>query len=280
MFGGIEKWVIPCNWKFPSENFIGDRYHNISHRSVDLVGVGPSGSGRRDTQERVGATALDFSFPERGHGTISFLRPDDGAIGAYQHSKIVSEYFAHCENERRKNYGKWSRFIPGPGTVFPNFSYLPRQPRTIAVWHPRSPESHEAWRWFLVDKNAPAEVREFLRKYYISYSGPAGLTEQDDMENWNYAHNASRGAIARRYPYNYQMGMGHEAPPFDTDGLELPGQIRNVTVAKAAEQNQRGFYSRWAEFLTAHSWDELATWRNGHTNGVKTHNSASVAAGD
>ena len=82
VFGGIEKWVIPCNWKFPSENFIGDRYHNISHRSVDLVGVGPSGSGRRDTQERVGATALDFSFPERGHGTISFLRPDNLPIPA------------------------------------------------------------------------------------------------------------------------------------------------------------------------------------------------------
>ena len=286
VFGGIEKWVIPCNWKFPSENFIGDRYHNISHRSVDLVGVGPSGSGRRDTQERVGATALDFSFPERGHGTISFLRPDDGPIPAYQHSKIVSDYFAHCENERRRNYGKWSRFIPGPGTLFPNFSYLPRQPRTIAVWHPRTPESHEAWRWFLVDKNAPAEVKEFLRKYYISYSGPAGLTEQDDMENWNYAHNASRGAIARRYPYNYQMGMGHEAPPFDTDGLDLPGQIRNVTAAKAAEQNQRGFYSRWRDFLTAKDWNELATWRNGHANGASfdrlrtSGNGASVAAGD
>ena len=39
------------------------------------------------------------------------------------------------------------------------------------------------------------------------------------------------------------MGMGHEAPPFDTDGLEMPGRIRNVTVAKAAEQNQRGFYA-------------------------------------
>ncbi|MQG48766.1 MAG: Rieske 2Fe-2S domain-containing protein, partial [SAR202 cluster bacterium] len=37
VFGGIEKWVIPCNWKFPAENFIGDRYHNISHRSVDMV---------------------------------------------------------------------------------------------------------------------------------------------------------------------------------------------------------------------------------------------------
>ena len=266
VFGGIEKWVIPCNWKFPAENFIGDRYHNISHRSVDMAGVGPSGSGRRDNQEREGAAALDVSFPERGHGTISFLRPDDQVIPGYQHSKIVSEYFAHCEAERRKNYGKWSRLIPGPGTLFPNMSYLPRQPRTIAAWHPRWPNSHEAWRWFLMDKNAPAEVIEFLRHYYISYSGPAGLTEQDDMENWNYAHKASQGVIARRHPNNYQMSMGFDAPLVDTDGLDMPGQIRDVTTAKAAEQNQRGFYQRWSEFMAAPGWDTLASWRNGKSH--------------
>ena len=263
VFGGIEKWVVPCNWKFPAENFIGDRSHNISHRSVDMVGVGPSGSGRRDTQERVGATAVDISFPERGHGAVSFLRPDDQKIAAYQDNKLVAEYFSHCENERRKNYGKWSRLIPGPGTLFPNMSYLPRQPRTISVWHPRGPNSHEAWRWFLIDKNAPDEVKEFLRRYYITYSGPAGLTEQDDMENWNYAHNASQGVIARRLPYNYQMGMGFDAPPVETDGLEMPGVVRNVTSAKAAEQNQRGFYQRWSQFMDSPDWDSLAGWRNG-----------------
>ena len=39
-----------------------------------------------------------------------------------------------------------------------------------------------------------------LRHYYMRYGGPAGLTEEDDMENWVYAHNASKGVIARRYP--------------------------------------------------------------------------------
>jgi hypothetical protein len=261
--------MIPCNWKFPAENFCGDRYHNISHRSVDLVGMGPSGSGRRDTQERDGAAMLDVSFPERGHSTVSHLRPDNTPVPGYQHSQIVSEYFAHCENERRRNYGEWARYIPGPGTTFPNMSYLPRQPRTISVWHPRGPSSHEAWRWFLVDKAAPAEVKDFLRHYYISYSGPSGLTEQDDMENWNYAHNASRGAIARRYPYNYQMGQGFESPVADTGGLDLPGSVRETTVARASEHNQRGFYQRWSEFLTAPDWDSLATWRNGAHVGAR-----------
>jgi hypothetical protein len=103
-----------------------------------------------------------------------------------------------------------------------------------------------------------------LRQYYIRYSGPAGLTEQDDMENWNYAHAASRGAMARRYHYNYQMGMGYAVTDFEDGGLKLDGTVLDTTKARAGEQNQRGFYSRWREFMAARDWDELATWRNGH----------------
>ena len=263
VFCGIEKWVIPCNWKFPSENSIGDRYHGISHRSVDLVGIGPSGNQRRDTQERIGARALDVSFPDHGHGTIAFLRPDDYPVLAYHHSPVVAEYFAYCEEQRRQSLGKWSRVIAGPGTVFPNMSYLPRQPRTIAVWHPRGPDQMEAWRWFLVDRDSPQEVKEFLRQYYIRYSGPGGLTEQDDMENWNYAHAASRGVIARRHPYNYEMGLGLGTNDFQDNGIKLPGMVLDVTDAKAGEQNQRTFYGRWAQFMEAESWDQLAIENNG-----------------
>ncbi len=31
---GVHKWVLPANWKFAAENFLGDTYHNPSHRSV------------------------------------------------------------------------------------------------------------------------------------------------------------------------------------------------------------------------------------------------------
>ena len=52
---GIQKWNIPCNWKFGAENFLGDTYHNVSHRSVDLTGISPSAragiKGRRDFPE-------------------------------------------------------------------------------------------------------------------------------------------------------------------------------------------------------------------------------------
>jgi len=262
VLGGVQKWLIPCNWKFPAENFSGDSYHNISHRSVDLAGIGPSGSGRRDMQERVLARRLQICFPERGHQTGVYVLPKERPIpSAYEHSSVVSEYFRDCETERRRRRGEWGRVIGSPGEVFPNTALHPRQPRTIAVWHPRGTHQTEVWRWYLVDAAAPAEVKSFLRDYYIRYSGPAGLTEQDDMENWNYAHAASRGTIARRHPYSYEQGMGHEIENFEWDGLRLPGWVMDLSEAKSSEHNLRNLYRRWAEFMEAESWDALATWR-------------------
>jgi len=258
VIGGTHKWLVPCNWKFPAENFSGDRYHNVSHRSVDLVGIGPSGKGRRDMQERNEARWLDVSFPDLGHSMIAFLRRHDAPIApAYQHAPVVADYFRRCEEERKRRLGAQWRLFGGPGTVFPNTSPLARQPRTIAVWHPRGPHQTEVWRCYLVDADAPAEVKDFLRQYYIRYSGPSGLTEQDDMENWNYAHAASRGTIARRHPYNYEMGLGREIVGFEDHGLKLPGLISDVTAANASEQNQRGFYRRWLQFMEARSWADL-----------------------
>jgi hypothetical protein len=47
-------------------------------------------------------------------------------------------------------------------------------------WQPRGPHQTEVRRWYLVDIEAPLEVRDFLRQYYMRYAGPGGLTEQDD----------------------------------------------------------------------------------------------------
>jgi phenylpropionate dioxygenase-like ring-hydroxylating dioxygenase large terminal subunit len=258
VIGGIHKWLIPCNWKFPAENFSGDRYHNVSHRSVDLVGIGPSGKGRRDMQERNESRMLDVTFPDLGHSMIAFLRNHDAQIApAYQDAPEVADYFRRCEEDRRRRLGEKWRLFGGPGTIFPNASPIARQPRTLAVWHPRGPHQTEVWRIYLVDATAPPEVKNFLRHYYIRYSGPSGLTEQDDMENWNYAHTASRGTIARRYPYNYEMGLGEATDRFEDHGLALPGHILDVTRAMASENNQRSFYTRWKQFMDAKSWPSL-----------------------
>ena len=53
--GGIEvigahKWVMPCNWKFPAENFGGDFYHvGWSHLSAMETAFSPGVSIKPDT---------------------------------------------------------------------------------------------------------------------------------------------------------------------------------------------------------------------------------------
>ena len=81
------------------------------------------------------------------------------------------------------------------------------------------------------------------------------------MENWNYAHAASRGTIARRHPYSYEQGMGYEVENYQWDGLSLPGSVMDITEAKSSEHNLRNLYRRWAQFMEAASWEELAGWR-------------------
>ena len=249
VLGGVQKWVMPCNWKFPSENFAGDAYHNISHRSVDIAGIGPSGRGRRDNDRHGTSQRMLISFPGTGHAATSIYQSDDTPNTTYfGDNRIVNEYFEYCHQERKKRLGDRARVLGIVGNVFPHMSMLARQPRSIAVWHPRGALQTEAWRWFLVDKDAPQEVKDALRHYYMRYSGPGGMTEQDDMENWGYASAASKGVIARRYPYNYQqrLGKGNTTGP-------IPGLIDTHIT----EENVRCFYDRWADFMDASNWNEL-----------------------
>jgi hypothetical protein len=55
--------------------------------------------------------------------------------------------------------------------------------------------------------------------------------------------------------------MGFEIDNFAWEGLQLPGVVMDITEAKSSEHNLRNLYRRWAEFMEAESWDELATWR-------------------
>ena len=248
---GVHKWVFPANWKFAAENFTGDTYHNISHKSVDMIGIGPSAAagvrGRRDG-EMDKANHVWVNFPA-GHGVHSALSsPNIPYTPAFLGSPAIEDYFRHCHEERKRRLGEKARMIGFTSTYFPNTSAHARQPRGLCVWHPHSPTSTEGWRFFLVDRDAPAEVKDMLRRYYMRYSGPAGMTEQDDMENWLYATSASVGTIARRYPFNYQQSM-NSARSDDP----VPGRVsRQIT-----EENSRNFYRAWSVYMRQGSWDEI-----------------------
>ena len=246
LLGSPQKWIVPSNWKFVAENFAGDMLHAISHRSVEMVGIGPGeGKGRRDSPGKLALSA----FPG-GHGFFYGQHPVDQERADYSAHPITAEYFADCWQRRIKLMGKRAGIAPMLGTVFPNMSFHAQQPRTILVSHPRGPNLTEMWRVYFVDKAAPAETRDFLRRYYMRYSGPGGMTEQDDMENWSYASEASEGLIARRYPYHYKAGLGS-----GKKHATVPGIVTEEPLT--SEQNPRMLYRRWAEFMDAATWDEL-----------------------
>ena len=45
VFGGMHKWVVPCNWKFAAENFAGDAYH-ISWNHLSALRTGTTSNSR------------------------------------------------------------------------------------------------------------------------------------------------------------------------------------------------------------------------------------------
>jgi phenylpropionate dioxygenase-like ring-hydroxylating dioxygenase large terminal subunit len=246
LLGSVQKWKVPCNWKFIAENFSGDWLHGVSHRSVDMVRLGPSGDvGRRDDFGQLVVTA----YPE-GHGILYSVYPNQETRTEYAMSKATSEYFQECWRRRLKNRGALAGTCPLVGTIFPNMSFHGQQPRTLLVSHPKGANETEMWRTYFVDKAAPEEVKQYLREYYMRYSGPAGMTEQDDMENWNYAHVASSGTVARRRRYHYKAGLGAGGRH-----AVIPGVVTEQPIT--SEQNPRFFYKRWAEYLDTDSWDQL-----------------------
>jgi len=230
--GGIHKWVMPCNWKFPAENFCGDGYHvSWSHLSAARTGSGGDFRLKPDPAGR----ALS---PGNGHSVMTIgpdMDPDPPV-------PEIQEYEKEIAPEIAKRLGpRLGRGKPIVSTMFPNFSMLRASARTLRVWHPRGPEKTEVWSWIYVDKAAPPEVKKAFRLAGMRAFSPSGTFEQDDMDNWQGCTQTGRGVVARRYALSYQMGLGHEQ--FDRDLGALASDYRY------SESNHRGFYRRWAQLM-------------------------------
>jgi nitrite reductase/ring-hydroxylating ferredoxin subunit len=240
VIGGVHRWVVPCNWKFPAENFGGDAYHvPWSHLSAISSGFSPNLEARRSWRGSIVS-------PGPGHGIIA-LGPEDTAAPPIPD---IMAYEAATRSEALQRLGpRLSLINPIVGTVFPNFSLLRAAANTFRVWHPRGPDKIEICSWVYVDKAAPAHLKEALRLAGLRSFSPAGTFEQDDMDNWQECTQTCRGVVSRRVPLNTQMGLGHDR--FD------PQLGAWASAYRLSENSHRHFYRRWAQLMSAQSWAEV-----------------------
>ncbi len=241
LIGGVHKWITPCNWKFPAENFAGDGYH-VPWSHVSAVRTGSGGDFRMKPDAEGRSLSLG-----NGH-SIMTVGPD---MVADPPAPEVLAYEEQILPEMQKRLGPRLQLgKPIAGTVFPNFSILRPTSRTIRVWHPRGPDKTEVWAWIFVDKAAPPEVKKALRLAGARVFGPGGTFEQDDMDNWQGCTQTARGAVARRAFLCYEMGLGHEH--FDEELGAWASDYRY------SESNHRRFYRRWTQLMAADSWSQMA----------------------
>ena len=68
--------------------------------------------------------------------------------------------------------------------------------------------------------------------------------------------------------------MGCAVEDWEWDGLRMPSRVVEITQAQSSEEPMRNLYRRWAQFMEADSWDDLATWRGPATGRSFTTHSA------
>ena len=92
-----------------------------------------------------------------------------------------------------------------------------------------------------MEKDAPEEVEDIVRKTQVLTFSPSGIYEQDDGVVWQSTVEALDGVVRRNYPLNYQQGAGHGKVMADKPGLIHP---------PSTEIGVFGFYEFWRDMMT------------------------------
>ena len=241
--GGIQKWVIPCNWKFAAEQFCSDMYHagTVSHLSGIMAGL-PEDVELGDVQ--IPTSGFQFRSDGGGHGT-GFYVAEPAMLQAIMGPR-VTEYWtdspaAQTAESRLGSAERARELMAQHMTIFPTCSFLPGI-NTVRTWHPRGPGEMEVWAFTVVDADAPDEIKEEYRRQTIRTFSAGGVFEQDDGEYWVEIQRVLRGHMARNQSLNAQLGLGQ----WRTDHPDYPGRISYVYSEEAA----RGFYRHWSDMMT------------------------------
>lgn len=248
--GGVHKWTIDANWKFPTENFSTDMYHvNFSHargRDIGLIGEMPDEG--YEVSAGMGFIGLPFA-------QVASLDADsEGGLASYiPIPNPYTEFLAEQRTRIAERFGDpITKIVPGGhGVIFPNFAFLDIELlRLVRVHLPDGVGRMTTYQWCVVDKSLPTDVKDALRRQYVLTFGPSGVIEQDDGENFRECQNGISGYIGRHLDSNVTYGLGQERSAAEIIGDErAPGAGGGVW----SEGNNRRWLQIWLEFMTERS---------------------------
>jgi phenylpropionate dioxygenase-like ring-hydroxylating dioxygenase large terminal subunit len=249
LVGPPMKSILKCNWKVPTENFVGDGYHvGWTHASALHVLGGELG-GLAGNQAEMPFDELGIQVTTRhGHG---FGVIDNAAIAIHAKRDEYAKYMEETIPKVAENLGEpRAKLFNGHWncSTFPNCSFL-YGTNIFKVWHPRGPHEIEVWSWVIVHKDMSDEGKREVVKQAARSFGTAGTLESDDGDNMVQSTHVNRGSYTREGAMNSTMGQGYEGEHPDYPGI--------VGSSFIGETSYRGFYRFYQEMMSADSWDDI-----------------------
>jgi hypothetical protein len=244
---GIQKYTIPCNYKFATDN-IWDFYHRVTHISAHLTAdfryKNMEQQKRQATALRVDFAGRHLVFPgEYGHVMAGPARDSEGMRRLSEPGE--DDWLKTPES--KAELGRMGVQAGGHPHIFPNLWITSNQ---IWIRMPKGPAKTELWSFLLLDKDMPEDRRASALLRAQHTFGPAGLWEQDDGENWAQSTRGMVGTVSRTFPLNYSMNVGHGQLAQEEDA---PAYFEG----KVTEHPQLWYYRNWAEWMAAGGWDDL-----------------------
>jgi hypothetical protein len=134
--------------------------------------------------------------------------------------------------------------------IFPNIGAVGS---IFRIMNPQGPDASEIWSYVLVDKNAPPEVKQQIALNRQRISGPNGIQQKDDMENWFIQTRYSKGLMTRwALRQNNQLGMSRPS----MDGMTNFG-LTGMFHPSPTDENYRRFFEHYRMVMEANTWSDI-----------------------
>ncbi len=260
---GFHKYRSRVNWKLIAENFIGDQYHVRASTHLSWFQLFSDMAEQASSVPMLTWPGISLTPKDYYEGMVGYGRGLPFGMGLV--SLGDAQYEEDLESAERlgpesvewvrERHHRFSEALARReikpagfmnGMLFPNWGVMgnnsPLLARHQMLFHPRGPVDHEVWQWTLVEKDAPAAVKQIAVQRVYQGQYMAGLIAPDDNLNFERVVDGSESPQSWRRPYHYGLQLGREK---DGPAIDVPGMLGPFPT----EANQRQFYRFWLELM-------------------------------